>query len=124
MVSSGFRAGGADEMKHVIRHASELTRAFRLQGLPVALVSILGDAPGRTEVSPPADFIPQDGWAEPVDDLDPQPTDMRVVRNRWSAFGGTSLHADLQQAGVTQVVLAGVATSIQRGARHRRDDGP
>jgi nicotinamidase-related amidase len=43
---------------------------------------------------------------------EPQQGDIRILWQRWSAFGGTSLHADLQRAGVTQVVLSGVATSV------------
>lgn len=93
--------------------------------LPVALVSVLGDAPGRTEVSPPAEFTPQPGWADPLDDLEPQDGDIRILRQRWSAFGGTSLHAELQRAGVTQVVLAGVATSVgvESSARSAHEHG-
>jgi nicotinamidase-related amidase len=35
-----------------------------------------------------------------------------VTKIRWGAFQGTSLDAHLRDLGVTQVVLAGVATSI------------
>jgi nicotinamidase-related amidase len=117
--------GDADGMKQVIQHAAELAAAFRSHGLPVALVSILGDAPGRTEVGGPADFTPQPDWADPVDELDPQPGDIRVLRQRWSAFGGTPLDDELQKAGVTQVVLAGVATSIgvESSARAAHEHG-
>lgn len=121
----GMPGGDADGMKQVIQHAAELAAAFRSHGLPVALVSILGDAPGRTDVSGPADFTPQPNWADPVDELAPQPGDLRVLRQRWSAFGGTSLDDDLQKAGVTQVVLAGVATSIgvESSARAAHEHG-
>jgi nicotinamidase-related amidase len=121
----GLSGEDADHMKQVIQHAADLAGAFRSLGLPVALVSILGDAPGRTEVSPPGEFTPQPGWADPVDDLDPQPRDIRALRQRWSAFGGTPLHAGLQRAGVTQVVLAGVATSIgvESSARAAHEHG-
>ncbi|PAZ16349.1 hydrolase [Streptomyces sp. SA15] len=117
--------GGDDGLKQVIQHAAELAAAFRSRGLPVALVSILGDAPGRTDVSGPADFTPQPDFADPVDELAPQQGDIRVLRQRWSAFGGTTLHDDLQQAGVTQVVLAGVATSIgvESSARTAHEHG-
>lgn len=108
----GLPGEGADAIKPVIANAAELAGAFRAHGLPVVLVSILGDAPGRTEVAPPTEFTPAPDWAHPVDDLEPAPGDLRVVRQRWSAFGGTSLHEDLRRAGVTQVVVAGVATSV------------
>ncbi|MER7408437.1 isochorismatase family protein [Streptomyces sp. NPDC000070] len=117
--------GDTGGLKQVIEHAAELAAAFRSRGLPVALVSILGDAPGRTDVSGPADFTPQPDFADPVDELAPQPGDIRVLRQRWSAFGGTTLHDDLRQAGVTQVVLAGVATSIgvESSARAAHEHG-
>lgn len=117
--------GSTDDLKQVVEHAAELTAAFRSRGLPVALVSILGDAPGRTDVSGPADFTPQPDFADPVDELTPQPGDLRILRQRWSAFGATTLHDDLQKAGVTQVVLAGVATSIgvESSARAAHEHG-
>jgi nicotinamidase-related amidase len=108
----GLPGGDAKDVKQVIGHAAELADAFRALALPVALISILGDAPGRTEVGAPAEFIPQPDFADPVDELDPHPSDIRILRQRWSAFGGTTLHAELQRADVTQVVVAGVATSI------------
>lgn len=121
----GLSGGGADGLQLAIQRAGDLARAFRCLDFPVALVSIVGDAPGRTEVRPPGQFTPPPDWAEPVDELAPQPRDIRVVRQRWSAFGGTSLHAELQRAGVTQVVLAGVATSIgvESSARAAHEHG-
>jgi nicotinamidase-related amidase len=54
----GMPGADASDLKMVIQHAADLAAVFRSRGLPVALVSILGDAPGRTEVSGPADFTP------------------------------------------------------------------
>ena len=41
-----------------------------------------------------------------------QPQDHLVTKQTWGAFTGTDLAAHLQGLGVTQIVLAGVATSI------------
>ncbi len=41
-----------------------------------------------------------------------QPDDHLVTKLRWGAFHDTSLDGHLQELGVTQVVLAGIATSI------------
>jgi nicotinamidase-related amidase len=49
---------------------------------------------------------------ELVPELGAQPDDVLVTKQRWGAFHATSLHDDLQSRGVTQVVLAGIATSI------------
>ncbi|MDG3010392.1 isochorismatase family protein [Rhodococcus sp. D2-41] len=102
----------------VVQRSAELAKAFRDRGLPVVLVNVTGGAPGRTDATQaqakaqtqtpkrPAD------WAELVPELDAHPDDLRVTKQTWGAFHGTSLHGDLQARGVTQVVLTGIATSI------------
>jgi nicotinamidase-related amidase len=95
----------------VVARAGQLARAFRARGLPVVLVNVTGIAPGRTDAGMPK-FAPPEGWADIVAELDPQPGDYRVSKQRWGAFIGTSLDAHLRQHHVTQVVLLGVATSI------------
>ncbi|ARF58228.1 isochorismatase family protein [Streptomyces gilvosporeus] len=95
----------------VIERGARLAAAFRARGLPVVLVNVTGGAPGRTETSlrgatPPAD------WAELVPELDRQPADITVSKQHWGAFHGTSLDLELRRRGVTQIVLAGIATSI------------
>jgi nicotinamidase-related amidase len=78
------------------------------------LVNATGRAPGRTEADRGRDpgTTPPAGWADLVDQLDVQPDDHLVTKQRWGAFHDTSLHAHLQGLGVTQVVLAGIATSV------------
>ncbi|HEX6509624.1 MAG TPA: isochorismatase family protein [Chloroflexota bacterium] len=98
----------ADE---VVQRAAELATAFRRHGLPVVLVNVAGRALGRTQASPPSSTRPAN-WAELVDELQPQPDDHRVTKVRWGAFHGTSLDTYLRDRGVTQVVLAGISTSI------------
>jgi nicotinamidase-related amidase len=44
--------------------------------------------------------------------LEQHPTDHLITKQRWGAFLGTSLDDCLRQRGVTQILLAGVATSI------------
>ncbi|AIO38356.1 isochorismatase family protein [Burkholderia cenocepacia] len=95
----------------VIARTRELLDAFRSRGLPVVLVNVAGVAPGRTEQPPRTAQLPAD-WAELVPELNRQPNDHTVTKKTWGAFTGTDLHAYLQSAGVTQIVLTGVATSI------------
>ena len=95
----------------VVARSAELASDFRRHDLPVVLVTATGTAPGRTERVRPAGPAPAADWADVVPDLDAQPGDLRVVKQTWGAFHGTSLDADLRERGVTQVVLTGVATS-------------
>ena len=70
-----------------------------------------GGAPGRTQAPPRGGERPAD-WAELAPELGQQPSDLTVTKRTWGAFHGTSLDADLRALGVTQVVVAGISTSI------------
>ena len=50
-----------------------------------------------------SDLLPQ---------LDRQPSDIAVTKRSWGAFATTDLEAQLKMRGVTQVVVAGVVTSV------------
>ena len=58
-------------------------------------------------------------------ELDQQPTDHTVVKSTWGAFTNTGLDEYLKDLGVTQVVVAGVSTSIgvESTARHAHENG-
>jgi nicotinamidase-related amidase len=95
----------------VIAHAAALADAFRDRRLPVVLVNVAGGAPGRTEQARAAgDFPP--GWTDLVPELNQQPQDHTVTKRTWGAFTNTDLGPQLKSLGVTQVVLAGVSTSV------------
>jgi nicotinamidase-related amidase len=98
----------ADE---VVRHAAALADAFRRHRLPVVLVNVTGGAPGRTEQARPRGEFPA-GWSDLVPELNRQPEDHTVTKRTWGAFTNTGLDEHLKKLGVTQVVVAGVATSI------------
>ncbi|WP_426595041.1 isochorismatase family protein [Cellulomonas sp. McL0617] len=107
----------------VVRNAATLADAFRRHGLPVVLVNVAGGAPGRTQAPPRGGDRPAD-WAELVPELHLQPSDLTVTKHTWGAWQGTTLDADLRDLGVTQVVVAGISTSIgvestARGAHER-----
>jgi nicotinamidase-related amidase len=107
----------------VVKRCRVLADAFRSQGLPVVLVNVAGGAPGRTEQVPSGTPLPE-GWAELVPELGQQPGDHRVTKRTWGAFTGTDLEEYLKARGVTQVVIAGISTSIgvestARGAHER-----
>ncbi|WP_028534529.1 isochorismatase family protein [Paludibacterium yongneupense] len=95
----------------IVRHARALADAFREQGLPVVLVNVAGAAPGRCE-QPRSSAPPAPDWAELVPELNPQPQDHLVTKRTWGAFTHTDLDSYLKSQGITQIVLAGIATSI------------
>ncbi|MBB5085092.1 isochorismatase family protein [Nonomuraea endophytica] len=101
----------------VVARAVELADAFHHHDAPVVLVRLTANedgsdaAPGRTEIPRPPALLPA-GWDAIVDDLTGHPGDITVTKRTWSAFYGTDLDLQLRRRGVTQVVLAGIATSI------------
>ena len=111
-------------MDEIIKNAAALAEAFRRHGLPVVLVNVDGVPPGRTEQVSSVAKLPA-GWTELVPELNRQPEDHAVTKRNWGAFTNTDLEAHLKNLGVTQVVIAGVATSIgvESTARHARELG-
>ncbi|MDT0449058.1 isochorismatase family protein [Streptomyces hesseae] len=108
----------------VVERGARLAAAFRERGLPVVLVRVVGAAPGRSEAPlrsgrPPADF------AELVPELGRQDTDIVVTKHTWGAFHATDLDLQLRRRGVTQVVLAGIATGagVESTARAAHEHG-
>jgi nicotinamidase-related amidase len=94
----------------IVGRVAQLARAFRELGLPVVLVNVTDRAPGRTDAGSPKFSFPAD-WTELVPELEQQPGDYLVSKQRVGAFIGTSLDEILRQRGVTQVFVTGVATS-------------
>ncbi|MGH4034966.1 hydrolase [Actinomycetota bacterium Odt1-20B] len=95
----------------VVERTGRLAAAFRERGLPVVLVRVTGGAPGRTDAPARGGELPAD-WAELEAGLGRADGDVVVTKQQWGAFYGTDLDLQLRRRGVTQVVLAGIATSI------------
>jgi len=114
----------AHPTSEVVKHARALADAFRRYHLPVVLVNVDRGAPGRTEQTRNMGQFPA-GWSDLVPELNRQPTDHTVTKRTWGAFTGTGLYDHLKDQGVTQVVIAGVATSIgvESTARHAYEHG-
>ena len=93
----------------IVARSAQLASAFRQRGLTVVLVNVTGAAPGRTDAGPRKIATP-DGWADLVPELNQQPTDYLVSKQRVGAFLGTNLDEYLQSRGVTQVFITGIAT--------------
>ncbi|MGW7075111.1 isochorismatase family protein [Streptomyces sp. NPDC054866] len=95
----------------IVERSARLADAFRERGLPVVLVRVTSGAPGRTEGPVRGGDVPAD-WADLVPELGRQDSDIVVTKQQWGAFYGTDLDLQLRRRGVTQVVVAGIATSI------------
>ncbi len=108
----------------IIERSAQLARAFRKRGLPVFLVNVTAAAPGRTDAGPRKFAFPDD-WTDLVPELEQQPDDYIVSKQRVGAFIGTSLDETLRQRGVTQVFVMGIATSggVESTARSAYDFG-
>lgn len=115
---------GIPAIGDVIGRAQTLADAFRARGLPVVLVNVVGVAPGRTEQPRQAAARPE-GWTDFIPDLDRQPRDLVVTKRSWGAFATTDLDVQLRALGVTQVVIAGVATGtgVEATARQAYEQG-
>jgi nicotinamidase-related amidase len=114
----------AHPIENVVQNASELAEAFRRKRLPVVLVNVAGGAPGRTEQTRSLSGLPAD-WTELVPELNQQAGDYRVTKQTWGAFTNTGLEKHLKELGVSQVVIAGVATSVgvESTARQAHEHG-
>jgi nicotinamidase-related amidase len=114
----------AHPVEQVVKNARLLADAFRSQRLPVVLVTVSGAPSGRTERTRPTGARPA-GWADLVPELNQQPQDQTFVKRQWGAFRNTGLEQYLQDLDVTQVVIAGVSTSIgvESTARHAHECG-
>ncbi|MGW4715088.1 isochorismatase family protein [Nocardia sp. NPDC004260] len=103
--------------REVVARAVELARAFHEHNARVVLVRVTARAdgadaaPGRSDISSPPGALP-DGWDVIVDDLAGHPDDITVTKRTWGAFHGTDLDLQLRRRRVTQIVLAGLTTSI------------
>jgi nicotinamidase-related amidase len=113
----------------IVARAAALGAAFRRRGLPVALVNVDGSSPGRTEQPPrhgnPIGGALPDGWTDLIPELDRQPSDIVVTKRTRGAFASTDLESLLRARGVTQVVIAGVATAggVESTARQAYEAG-
>lgn len=105
----------AQPIDGILENAAKLVTAFRKTGRQVVLVNVnpVGKAFGTRKESQA-----RAGGSLPADALDIVPQiaveedDIRITKTTWGAFYDTTLHAELQKRGITQIVLAGVATSI------------
>jgi nicotinamidase-related amidase len=96
----------------VLQNAAALVDAFHEHDLPVVFVTVAGGASGRNERTPRVATERPEGWADLSPAFHRRPTDLLVTKRTWGAFASTDIDDRLKALGVTQVVLAGISTSI------------
>jgi nicotinamidase-related amidase len=108
----------------VVGNAVALAETFRARQLPVVLINVDGSAPGRVERARAHRGFSA-GWTEFLAELKRQPADHVVTKRTWGAFTGTDLEEYLRASNVTQVVVAGIATSagVESTARQAHELG-
>ncbi len=117
-------AAMAHPSRDIVARTARLVQAFRARSLPVVLVNVTGRAPGRTDTPRPPFSLPPD-WTDLVPELNVQPTDIRISKQRVGAFIGTRLDEELRRRQVTQIFLTGIATGsgVEATARSAYDHG-
>jgi nicotinamidase-related amidase len=103
-----------DDIKN---RARRLAAAFRASTLPVVRVKLAfsadgGDLPPGRALIPGPQSAPSAAYSEFPEDFPPHPGDIIVVKRHRGAFTGTELDLQLRRRRVTQIVLAGISTSM------------
>ena len=107
----------------LIARARALADAFR--GHACRSCSSTSPAVRRAAPSSRRNGSPSGWWTDLIPELNRQPGDIVVTKRTWGAFANTDLEAQLKARGVTQVVIAGVATGtgVESTARQAYEQG-
>lgn len=116
----------AHPVKTILNNSATLVTAFRKAGLPVVVVTVnpMGAKWTKARVENPS--VPQNtilqsiakvampatGFTNVAPEIITQANDIFITKKNWNAFYDTGLHAALESRGITQIVLAGISTSI------------
>jgi len=116
----------AHPVKNILLKASMLVDVFRNANMPIVIVHVnpMGAAWTKTRVEKFA--LPQNpvmhtlarmampvmGFTDIVPEILIQPEDILIEKKFWNAFFQTSLNDELKKREITQLVLAGISTSI------------
>lgn len=110
----------------IIDNIAKLQTAFRQAGLPVVIVHVEPIGSPASVVRSERNQFPKDKAGQQqlleqmqanhffdiVEPLTPQPGDVTITKETWNAFFNTPLHDELQQRGITGIVLCGISTSV------------
>jgi nicotinamidase-related amidase len=105
----------AHPVDDLLLNAANLVAAFRKANLPVVIVtlSLAGSPAFKTRKDAvPGGTAPAADFMEVAPQIKVSEGDILITKKQWGAFYGTDLHGELQKRNITQIVLAGIATSI------------
>lgn len=109
----------------VVKNTIKLAQAFHAHRLPVIWVTALGLPPGRSDHPFPDNKIPDDfATLDPRLPIDGD-YDLCIAKKSLSALSSDNVMTFLRTKGITQVVIAGLATGmgIESTARAAFDNG-
>ena len=101
----------------VIDNTNRLIESFHHRRWPIVLANVSGHPAGRTDLQRVAS-TPSKNWTVLVDRLIRHTEDILITKRTWGAFSHSELHSKLQSLKVTQVVVVGIATSMEIGRAH------
>jgi nicotinamidase-related amidase len=105
----------AHPVTDILDNVAKLVEAFHAANLPIVIVNVnpAGAAwtRSRKDATQPAGAF-KDDYLEITHEVKSQPGDIFITKHTWGAFFETQLQNELQQRGVTGIVLGGIATSI------------
>jgi nicotinamidase-related amidase len=118
-LQKGVLAMNPINIKDVIEKSIILIDAFRKAGLPVVIVNVNPAGAFWTKSRKDSNAIPNPAsfamattdFADIIEEIKTQPTDIFVTKKTWNAFYNTTLHEELQKRNITGIVLGGVSTS-------------
>jgi nicotinamidase-related amidase len=116
----------AHPLNTILNNAAKLVSAFRNAGLPVVVVNVNPMGAKWTKARADSPSVPQNpvvqslakaalpltGFTDIVPEIITEANDIFITKKNWNAFYDTNLHAALEQRTITQIVLAGISTSI------------
>jgi len=105
----------AHPLAEVVGRAAQLLAAFRRAGRPVVVVTVNPAESAQSKIRTQAPGLPAHlppDFEELLPEIRVEFGDVRIHKQTWNAFYRTPLHDELQRLGATQLVLAGVSTSI------------
>lgn len=116
----------AHPVQDILANANQLIKAFRARNLPVVAVNVkpMGAAWTKARIEKP--MVPQgaikqavagaamsiEGASDIADELEVLSSDIHITKHTWNAFFETTLHSELKERGITQIIMAGISTSI------------
>jgi nicotinamidase-related amidase len=105
---------GPSTGKQIVAQAVRLADEFRARGGLVVIVQV--ERPGVAEQPPGSELVPA---------LVPQPGDVLITKQAWSAFHQTGLDERLRARSIATLVLTGISTNhgVESTARSAADYG-